>query len=68
MTDQTEKPRFTCREVEALVRMHREETVPDRLRSAKISLMARGFICCTYKGYALNLNGKKLARHLTGVS
>lgn len=67
MNEQPEKPRFNSREIEILARLHRGETVPDRLRSAKIALMTRGFICHTYQGCGLSLSGKQVSRHLTAT-
>ena len=62
----TEKPRLNSYEVECLVRLHHRETVPRRLKPARNSLVLRKLVAWHETRFDLTLNGKKIARHLTG--
>lgn len=67
----TEKPRLNSREVECLVRLHKggqHAVLPARLKSARNSLVWRELVAWCETRYDLTLDGKKIARHLTGLT
>lgn len=65
MSETTEKPRLTSAQVEVLVQMHNNETVPQRLRPTLLQLLGMQLICAGDRGWVLTYTGKRIARHLT---
>lgn len=63
-----EKPRLNSQAVAALVHMHRNHGgVPPRLGMGRAALFNAGLVTYSERGWVLSLEGKQLARHLTGV-
>lgn len=63
------KPRLSCKEVRILATLHETGKLPrGKPGYAIATVQNKKLVCCTEAGWQLTLNGKQIARHLTGVT